>query len=195
MNLRERLNRLEAIVIGGSAGAIKALLRILPALPENYPLAVVVVVHMPELFESRLPHIFSQYIDMPTLQALDKAPVEPGKVYFAPAGYHLSVEANRHFSLSCEEPLHFSRPAIDILMSSAADAYGAKLAGILLTGANQDGAEGMAQIHAKGGLTIVQHPEHAEIATMPLAAIKRLQPDLILSLDEITRLLTLKEPQ
>lgn len=193
MNLRQRLNNLEALAIGGSAGAIKALLRILPPLPEDYPLAIMIVVHMPELFESRLPQIFSQYIALPALQALDKAPIKPGRVYFAPAGYHLSVETNRCFSLSCEEPLHFSRPAIDILMTSAADAYGTKLAGVLLTGANQDGAEGMAHIQAAGGLTIVQDPQEAEIAAMPLAAIKLSQPDFVLNLDDIIHLLTLRE--
>jgi len=194
MNLRQRINNLEAVVIGGSAGAIKALLRILPGLPENYPLPIIVLVHMPELFESRLPQIFRQYTSLPTQQAMDKAPIQAGQVYFAPAGYHLSVEANRCFSLSCEEPLHFSRPSIDILMSSAADTYGATLAGILLTGANQDGAEGIAQIHAAGGLTIVQDPQDAEIATMPLAAIKLSAPDFILNLEEIIHLLNLREP-
>lgn len=193
MTLRQRINNLDAIAIGGSAGAIKALLHILPGLPENYPLAIMIVVHMPELFESRLPHIFNQYMALPAQQALDKAPIQKGQVYFAPPGYHLSVEANRCFSLSCEEPVHFSRPAIDILMASAADTYGPTLAGILLTGANQDGAEGMANIHAAGGLTIVQDPQEAEIAAMPLAAIKRSQPDFVLTLDEIIRLLTLRE--
>ncbi len=193
MNLRQRLNNLEAIAIGGSAGAIKALLHVLPSLPADYSLAIMVVVHMPELFESRLPHIFNQYMNLPAQQALDKTPIEKGKVYFAPPGYHLLVETNRHFSLSCEEPLHFSRPAIDILMSSAADTYGPTLAGILLTGANQDGAEGMAQIHAAGGLTIVQDPQEAEIAVMPLAAIKLSQPDFILNLNEIIHLLNLRE--
>lgn len=193
MNLRQRLNNIDAIVIGGSAGAIKALLRILPGLPADYPLPIMIVVHMPELFESRLPHIFNQYMNLPAQQASDKAPIQGGKVYFAPPGYHLLVEGNHCFSLSCEEPLHFSRPSIDILMASAADTYGPKLAGILLTGANQDGAEGMAHIHAAGGLTIVQDPQEAEMPTMPSAAIKLSQPDFILNLDEIIRLLNLRE--
>jgi two-component system, chemotaxis family, protein-glutamate methylesterase/glutaminase len=194
MDLQQRLNNLDVLAIGGSAGAIKALLQFLPKLPENYPLAVIVVLHMPELFESRLPQIFGHYMQLPTQQAIDKTPVTGGTAYFAPPGYHLSVEQNRHFSLSCEEPVHFSRPAIDVLMSSAAEVYGPKVAGILLTGANQDGAAGLADIRAAGGLTIVQDPQEAEIPAMPLAAIKLSQPDLILKMNDITKLLNFKEP-
>ncbi len=178
-----------ALVIGASAGGIDALLRILPGLPAspNYP--VVIVLHLPDDRDSRLAEVFQQHLPMPVLQAQDKAVLVPGSVYFAPPGYHLSIENERCFSLSQEDPVHFSRPAIDILMTSAADAYGASLCGMLLTGASHDGAAGLAAIGAAGGMTIVQDPEDAEISTMPAAAIRLRAPSLILPLRAIRTLL------
>jgi two-component system chemotaxis response regulator CheB len=127
--------------------------------------------------------------------AADKDEIQGGTIYFAVPGYHLLVEQDRSFSLSCEPPVHFARPAIDVLMESAADAYGPALAGVLLTGANHDGADGMARIHACGGLTIVQDPEEAQSATMPEQAIRRCAPDLVLPLARIAALLpTLERP-
>ena len=178
-----------AIVIGASAGGITALLRLLPELPESFSLPVIVVLHMPDIFESKLAEIFRQHVKIPVQQAQDKERIKPGHLYFAPPGYHLSIETDYTFSLSCEEPVHYSRPAIDLLMTSAADAYGNNLAGFLLTGASQDGAEGMAYIKDVGGFTVVQNPREAEIAIMPQAAINLRQPDLILSLDNMCKLL------
>jgi two-component system chemotaxis response regulator CheB len=179
----------EALVIGASAGGIDALMRILPGLPVKPPFPVVVVLHVPDDRDSRLAEVFQQHLPMPVLQAQDKAAVEAGKVYFAPPGYHLSIEQERCFSLSQEDPVHFSRPAIDILMTSAADAYGRALCGILLTGASQDGAAGLAAIGAAGGRTIVQDPDDADIATMPAAAIRLRAPSQILPLRDIRTLL------
>lgn len=180
---------IRALVIGGSAGGIDALMRILPALPARPSFPVAVVLHVPEDRDSRLAEVFAQHVPLPVLQAEDKAPLSAGTIYFAPPGYHLSIEDDFSFSLSQEEPVHFSRPAIDILMSSAADAYGARLCGIVLTGASADGAAGLARIGELGGLTVVQDPEDAEIATMPAAAIRRRTPDMILPLREIRSLL------
>ncbi len=174
--------RIEAVVIGASAGGIDALLRLLPRLPQPLPFPVVALLHLPDDRDSRLAEVFRQRLGIPVRQADDKAVLEAGTVYFAPSGYHLSIEADRSFSLSQEEPVHFSRPSIDILMASAADVYGSRLAGIVLTGANADGAAGLAAIGAAGGLTVVQLPGDAEIATMPAAAIRARQPDLVLPL-------------
>jgi two-component system chemotaxis response regulator CheB len=138
-----------------------------------------------ELFDERLP--------LPVKEAVDKEEIVPGTVYFAGAGYHLSVERDRTFSLSCEPPVHFARPAIDVLMESGADAYGAGLVGILLTGANHDGADGMARIRARGGFTVVQDPADAQVPTMPLSAIHRCEPSLILPLARIHALLPMLE--
>ncbi|NHZ36205.1 chemotaxis protein CheB [Massilia rubra] len=181
---------IDAVVIGASAGGIDALLRILPALPKDFGFSVTVVLHLPDDRDSRLADVFQQRLAMPVRQADDKMSVAPGTVYFAPPGYHLSVERDFSFSLSQEDPVHFSRPAIDILMESAADAWGKRLAGILLTGASADGAAGMARIAACGGLTVVQDPKDAEIATMPLAAIRLHAPDAILPVPAIGALMT-----
>ncbi|SHN67755.1 CheB methylesterase [Duganella sacchari] len=185
--------QIEAVVIGASAGGVGALLRLLPGLPANYGCAVVAVLHVPEGRQSQLAGVFQQRMAMPVYEAMDKQELSRGTLYFAGSGYHLSVERDHSFSLSCEAPVHFARPAIDYLMESAADAYGAALVGILLTGANQDGAAGMAAIGRAGGLTVVQDPTEAEVPTMPQEAIRLRRPDLVLSLDEIHTLLLMLE--
>ena len=188
-NPQARRSGVDALVIGASAGGIDALMRLLPALPPAPRFPVVVLLHLPDDRESRLAAVFQQHLAQPVLQAEDKAVLAPGSIYFAPPGYHLSIERERCFSLSQEEPVHFSRPSIDVLMTSAADAYGTKLCGIVLTGASADGAEGLAAIGEAGGLTIVQDPRDAEIATMPAAAIRARTPDHILTLGAIGALL------
>ena len=184
---------IEAVVIGASAGGVGALLRLLPGLPAGYGRAVVALLHLPDGRPSHLAEVFQQRMELPVREAADKEPVLSGTLYFGGSGYHLSVETDRSFSLSCEAPLHFARPAIDYLMESAADAYGPALAGILLTGANQDGAAGMAAIGRAGGLTVVQDPAEAEVATMPREAIRLRAPDLILPLNDIHTLLLMLE--
>lgn len=181
--------KIEAIVIGASAGGIKALLGILGNLPLHFPVPIIIVVHMPEARESRLAEVFQHHMAIKVMMAEDKSRIIPGRVYFAGPSYHLSIERDRSFSVSCEEPIHYSRPSIDILMASAADAYGASLAGILLTGANQDGAQGMARIHEVGGLTVIQDPSEAEISVMPQSALDLFAPDFVFSLREIQTLI------
>lgn len=184
--------RIDALVIGASAGGIGALLAILPGLTTpRFP--VVVVLHMPEDRDSRLAEVFASHLSLPVRQADDKAPLEDGVLYFAPPAYHLSIEAERCFSLSQEEPVHFSRPSIDVLMASAADAYGKRLAGMLLTGASADGAAGLAQIGRAGGLTVAQDPLDADIPTMPASAIRLRAPDLVLARPALRTLLTTLE--
>lgn len=185
----------EAIVIGTSAGGIDALMAILPRLPASFHLPIAVVVHLARERESRLAEVFRNHMAIPVHEAADKEDIRGGILYFAPTDYHLAIESDRSFSLSGEPPLHFSRPAIDILMESAAAVYGPALVGILLTGANEDGARGMQEIQQQGGLTIVQDPQEAQIATMPQAAIDIMQPDLILPLGEIHNLLLTLDKQ
>nr|WP_312549555.1 chemotaxis protein CheB [Massilia sp.] len=185
--------RIEALVIGASAGGVDALVELLPALPAASKLATVCILHVPSDRESRLAELFDARLALPVREAMDKEPVEPGTVYFAGAGYHLSIEQGHVFSLSCEPPVHYARPAIDVLMESAADAYGPALAGILLTGANADGAEGMQRIRQRGGLTVVQDPGEAQAATMPAQAIRLSAPHLVLPLADIRALLPLLE--
>lgn len=181
--------RIEAVVIGASAGGVTALLTLLTGLPETFRLPIVAVLHLPDDRDSLLVEIFQHRLPIAVREAADKESIAPATLYFAAPGYHLSVEMDRTFSLSCEAPVNYSRPSIDVLMESAADAYGASLAGILLTGANFDGAAGLAKIRQHGGLTVVQDPAEAEVATMPQAAIRKLHPNLILTLDGIRSLL------
>ena len=181
--------RMEAVVIGASAGGVDALIALLNDLPAHWRLPVAVVIHLPESHDSRLAEVFGHRLPFPVHEAADKAPVAPGALYFAPPGYHMSIERNRCFSLSCEPPVLFSRPAIDVLMASAADAYGPALVGVLLTGANEDGAEGLLRIRQGGGLTVVQDPAEALVATMPRAAIAAHAPEFVLPLRDIRALL------
>lgn len=183
------------LILAGSAGALDALLQLLKRLPPDYGLAVVVMVHLPERRDSRLVDILQQQLALPVREAADKAPISAGTVYVAGSGYHLSVEHDRCFSLSQEAPVHFARPAIDLLMASAADVYGPALAAVLLTGANQDGAQGMQAVKAAGGLTLVQDPAEAQVATMPAQAIKLQMPDLILPLDQIGAFIVMLEKE
>ena len=185
--------RIEMVVIGGSAGGVDALVGLVPALPAGFGLAVTCILHLPPDRDSRLAELFAMRAALPVREARDKEPIQPGTVYFAGSGYHLSIEQDRSFSLSCEPPVQFARPAIDILMESAADVYGPALAGILLTGANYDGADGMCRIRERGGLTIVQDPEEAQASTMPEEAIRRCAPHLVLPLAGIRAVLPLLE--
>ena len=179
----------DLVVIGGSAGGVQALLALLQPLPSNYALPIVALLHMPEDRSSRLPEVFGYRLAMPVREARDKEPIAPSTVYFAPPGYHLSIEQDNSFSLSGEDPVYFSRPSIDVLMASAADARGPRVAGILLTGASSDGAAGLGRIKAAGGLAVVQDPAQAQVPTMPQAAIDHTAPDLVLPLNDIHTLL------
>ena len=179
----------EAVVIGASAGGVHALLALLSGLPTNFFLPIIAVLHLPKGRSSRLAEMFQQRLAMSVREAADKQAIAPSTLYFAGSGYHLSIEVDRTFSLSCEDPVNYSRPSIDVLMESAADAYGARLAGVLLTGANVDGAAGLARIKQRGGMTVVQDPAEAQVATMPEAAIRKMKPNLILTLDGIRQLL------
>ena len=184
-----RLRPVDAVVVGASAGGVEALLTIFKDLPADFGLPIIVVLHLPDERRSQLAEVFDRRLSIAVKEAGDKEPIIPGTLYFAAPGYHLSVEDDYSFSFSQEARVHYSRPSIDYLFESAADAYQERLAAILLTGANQDGAQGLETIKLRGGLTIVQDPEEALVATMPQAALDRIQPDYILPLCGIGRLL------
>ena len=180
---------IEAIVIGASAGGVEALLTIFAALPDGFGLPILAVLHLPDERRSQLAEVFGRRLSMPVVEARDKEVIMPGTLYFAGPRYHLSVEQDRSLSLSQEERVHHSRPAIDYLFASAADAYGKGLLAVLLTGANQDGAQGLAQVKAQGGTTVVQDPAEARVAVMPRAALALHTPDHLLTLGRIGSLL------
>ena len=180
---------IEAIVVGASAGGVDALLRVFGHLRNGFGVPILVVLHLPDERDSQLAHVFGHRLAVPVEEARDKQDIVPGTLYVATPGYHLSVEADRSLSLSLEEPVHHSRPSIDVLFESAADVYGQKLLAVVLTGANNDGARGLAKVSALGGITVVQDPGEAQVSTMPEAALALHEPDHILTLQGIGQLL------
>jgi len=175
----------EAVVIGASAGALEALSSILPALPAQFCLPVLVVVHVPPDKRSVMAELFRAKCHLRVEEAEDKQAIEPGTIYFAPPDYHLLVEIDKTIALSSDEPVLFSRPSIDVLFESAADAYGPALVAIILTGANQDGAKGLQAVGAAGGVALVQNPTTAFARAMPEAAIERCPAAHVMSLAAI----------
>lgn len=184
----------ELVVIGTSLGGLRALEVVLPGLPKNFPASVAIVQHRHKDSQHTLSTLLQQYTDLPLKEPDDKEVILPGHIYLAPTDYHLLVEAphhaasqeqRRYFALSTEAPVEYARPSIDVLFQSAADAYAEKVIGVILTGSNQDGAQGLAKIKAHGGLAVVQAPVTAESITMPEAAIKVTAPNWILPLSEI----------
>ncbi|CUA81893.1 CheB methylesterase [Gulbenkiania indica] len=181
--------RFAVVVIGASAGGIEALGTVLPMLPKHYTLPVVVVLHLPADEPSLLAEVFSYKVGLATKEADEKERLQPGVIYFAPPSYHLLLEADGTFALSTEEPVHFSRPSIDVLFESAADAYGERAVGVLLTGASQDGARGLLAIREAGGQTLAQDPAEAMISIMPAAAVELGAARAVLPLKDIGRFL------
>jgi two-component system chemotaxis response regulator CheB len=181
--------RVEAVVIGASAGGIQALGVLLPALPAETPFPVIVVLHLPPRPASSLVDVFEKRCAIAIREARSNEALTAGTAFFAPPDYHLLVESDRTFSLSIDAPDHHSRPSIDALFVSAADAYGPSLLGIVLTGASSDGADGAAAIRKMGGAVIVQDPTTAEAATMPSAAIARARPNGVGTLEDIANIL------
>ncbi len=178
---------IEAVVIGVSAGAVDALGTILPSLPADYPIPVIVVVHLPADRKSVLAQLFRAKCQVDVHEIDDKEKLKTGTVYFAPPDYHVLIEDDKRISLSSEELVHYSRPAIDVLFESAADVFGPALAAIVLTGASADGARGLAAVHAAGGICLVQHPNQANSRTMPEAALKACPTAEALTLEQIAK--------
>ena len=181
--------RVDGVVIGTSAGGVEALSKLLPALPAGLHAAVFVVIHLPRERPSLLVDVFQPRCAVTVREAQDKEPVSPGTVYFAPPDYHLLIDDGPQLALSSDELVHFSRPSIDVLFESAADVYGDRLLGIILTGASEDGAAGLEAVHRAGGWTVAQQPESALVPLMVESAIKRSPVDFVLPIDQIARLL------
>jgi two-component system, chemotaxis family, protein-glutamate methylesterase/glutaminase len=177
--------RFEAVVIGSSAGGIKALSTVLAALPSEFPLPIIIVQHLHPHSDSYLARILENKCQLKVKQADEKETIADGVVYISPPNYHLLVEEDRSFSLSIEGPVNFARPSVDVLFESAVYAYQDKLIGIILTGANNDGHQGVKSIKQIGGYVIVQDPKTAEANAMPKAAISATNVDKILPLEQI----------
>lgn len=175
----------QAIVIGTSAGGLFALSNILEILPHDYPIPVIIVQHRSKDQRNLLEEVLQSKCRIRIKQADEKEKVENGFVYIAPPDYHLLIEEDRTFSLSCDPPVHHSRPSIDVLFETAALAFRETLIGIILTGTNADGALGITAIKKMGGTTIAQDPKDAEFPIMPETAIATKQIAYIRTLEEI----------
>ena len=186
---RALAGRVSAVVIGASAGGVEALSVILPALPATFQTPVFVVLHLTRERPSLLGEIFRARCAVPVREADDKEPIAAGTVYFAPPDYHLLIEEDGSLSLSSDDPVNFSRPSIDVLFESAAEVYGERLLGVILTGANSDGADGLAAIRRAGGVAVVQDPAEAQVRLMPQAALAKTRADYVLPLEQIAALL------
>jgi two-component system chemotaxis response regulator CheB len=185
MNKYNLNNSYKAVVIGGSAGSFQGMVKILAQLPKGFPLPIIMCLH-------RLKHVRNGFVEALSIKSVvqvtepyDKENIKKGGVYLAPANYHMSIELGNHFALSTEEMINNSRPAIDITLATSGFVYKDKLIGILLSGANRDGAFGMKAIHEKGGLTVVQEPSECMIDTMPKAALAVTKIDYVLKIDQI----------
>jgi two-component system chemotaxis response regulator CheB len=174
----------ELIVIGCSMGGMHALQTILSVLPKEFCVPIAVVQHRYRTSNEGLPAYFRRHSHLNIVDTTDKEWIKPGTVYLAPANYHLLVERGE-LSLSVDDAVAYSRPSIDVLFESAADAYASSVVGIVLTGSNADGARGAARIKSRGGFMIVQDPATAESPSMPQAAIDATRVDRILPLDRI----------
>ena len=177
----------ELVVIGVSAGGLNALGVILGGLPADFPLPIVVVQHRSRDSDA-LCEVLQRTTDLHVQEATDKAPTEPGCVYIAPPDYHLFIEGDT-LSLSVDAPEMYSRPSIDLAFESAADTLAAGVVGIVLTGANHDGARGLRLIAERGGHAIVQDPSTAEVPTMPAAALHAVPDATVVTLEELPRML------
>jgi two-component system chemotaxis response regulator CheB len=174
----------EIVVVGTSTGGLKALQTLLSGLPAGFPLPIVIVQHRGKGSESGLCEFLSQWSSVPVAEPEDKELLRRGYAYLAPRDYHLLIE-NRSFALSTDPPVGFARPSIDLLFESAANEYQERAIGVILTGANRDGARGLAAIQSRGGLALVEEPVSAACPEMPEAAIAQTKPDWILPLEEI----------
>lgn len=183
--------RFQLVVVGTSLGGLQALEVLVAGLPRNFPVPVAIVQHRHKTSDEKLRIILQQKSALRVIEPQDKEEIVPGCIYLAPADYHLMVEATSewvpypYFSLSTDAPVTYARPSIDVLFETAADTYAEKLMGVLLTGANHDGKEGMAKIKARGGKTVVEEPSTATCPTMPQAAIAAGVADKILPLADI----------
>jgi len=181
----KRSRRLAAVVIGGSAGGISAVTAIVSALPPALGLPLVVVLHQSPGESPGWVEYLDQHASLAVVEARDKMPLSAGTIHCAPAGYHLLLETGGTLALSVDEKVNFARPSIDLLFFSAAEAFGSELIGITLTGANGDGALGLAKIAAEGGLAIVQSPRTAQWPAMPEAALRAVPQAQAIELEDI----------
>ncbi len=175
----------KVVAVGGSAGSLDIILKIISTADVTNNVSYIIIIHRRNDADSVLADLFSLRTKLIVKEVEDKDSILPGHIYIAPPDYHLLIEDHNTFSLDSSEKIYFSRPSIDVTFESVADVFGAAAVGILLSGANADGAAGLTRIHKAGGFTIVQDPESAEVDYMPRQAIDKLKPDAIVSAGNI----------
>lgn len=180
---------LKVVLIGGSAGSIEVLMRLIPALPWSIHYALVLVLHRKSSEEDTLEELLTFKTDIPVIPIEDKQRLEPGKIFVTPGDYHLLFEESGELSLDASEKVNYSRPSIDVSFEDAAKVYGENLTAILLSGANADGTAGLSAIQKNNGKIYVQHPDSAEMPFMPQNAIDNLTPVAILDIDGLIALM------
>jgi two-component system chemotaxis response regulator CheB len=183
------MKQFDAIIIGGSAGSFQIIVAILSSLPKTFQIPIILCFHRLRDERHGFVEALTPHSALPIIEPLDKTPIENGTIYLAPANYHLYIEKNKQFSLSVEEPENHSRPSIDLSFFSASKIYGSSLLGIVLSGANNDGAKGAKSIKEQGGFIIVQDPEEAEVKIMPRTTIANSTVDKIIKTVEIVSFL------
>jgi two-component system, chemotaxis family, protein-glutamate methylesterase/glutaminase len=187
--MAEAAVKYKIVGLGGSAGSLNVILKIINALPHNANVIVVIIIHRKTSNDSILEDLVSSRTSIPTREVEDKDPIEPNTIYIAPPDYHLLIENENEFSLDSSEKIHFSRPSIDVTFESMAETFGASCIGVLLSGANADGCEGLKSIKRKGGLSLVQNPLSAESGFMPQHAINQKAMNRIVDADELPLLI------
>lgn len=179
----------KVVIVGGSAGSLNALLQILPDIPALNAFALVIVLHRRSTDDLTLEELLKLKTSITVKPVEDKMPLSPGYIYIAPSNYHLLFEKDDFLALDTSEKINYSRPSIDVSFESAAEIYGDSLVGILLSGSNSDGTDGLKAIHNAGGVIIIQDPASADMPYMPNNAILNTTPDFILDVDGILKFL------
>jgi two-component system chemotaxis response regulator CheB len=186
---KAEVNKGKLIIVGGSAGSLQVILHILQHLPNDYPIPVLLIIHRAYSNDSMLLDLLGAKSNLAVREVEEKDKIISSCVYLAPADYHVLIEMDETFTLDYSEKLNYSRPSIDVSFISAAMVYGKSLIGILLSGANEDGAEGLKEIKEHGGHTIIQDPEDAMVNYMPVQASLKSRIDEVLNTEQITRYL------
>jgi two-component system chemotaxis response regulator CheB len=190
-DLKRRWHNSKVLLLGGSAGSFKILFHIVKTLPPDFGKTVIIIIHRKKNFFSEIEKLFGDHSRMHLREVCDKDPILNNTIYIAPANYHTLIENKKQFSLDVSESVWYSKPSIDVTFESAAETFKGQCTAILLSGANQDGAQGLLKLRNQGSLTIVQDPADAEMADMPKAALNINAADLILNVEDIYQFLQL----
>jgi two-component system chemotaxis response regulator CheB len=188
-NIIKHWQNSKVLLVGGSAGSFKLIVRLVKSFPHDLNKTVIIVIHRKKNFFSEIEKLLAQNSRIPLREISDKEKIESNTIYIAPANYHTLIENNGHFGLDVSETVWYSKPSIDVTFESAAEVYKQNCTAILLSGANQDGAAGLLKLREGGALTIVQNPNDAEMTEMPQAAINIKAAEYILHTTEIFELL------